>query len=208
MTDTIGLNGASTAVVLVDLQNDFIHAGGAYARAGLVSSAIGLLPTTLDPLVSAVARQGGLIAASRFTLWPNARGEPMISPHLQRLRPFLSRGDFAPGSWGHSVVDPLAERIRVCVDKVAYSAFFNTQLDWILRRAGIDTLVIGGIVTQGGVASTMRDAHMRDYRTIILADGCASLDQRAHEASLADMRSLAQVMSCNELLALLDGPDQ
>ena len=46
--------------------------------------------------------------------------------------------------------------------KVAYSAFFNTQLDWVLRRAGITTVAVCGIVTNGGVASTVRDAHMRD----------------------------------------------
>ena len=60
---------------------------------------------------------------SRFTLWPDARGEPMIAPHLPALRPFLRRGDFAPGNRGHGVVEVLAPHAYVCVDKVAYSAF-------------------------------------------------------------------------------------
>ena len=64
--------------------------------------------------------------------------------------------------------------VDVAVWKVAYSAFFNTQLDWVLRRAGIEHVAICGIVTNGGVASTARDAHMRDYHVTVLADGCAA----------------------------------
>jgi nicotinamidase-related amidase len=120
----------------------------------------------------------------------------MISPHLKQLRPFLARGDFVAGSRGHAIVPELAEYVDAFVSKVAYSAFFNTQLDWVLRRAGIDTLAVCGIVTNGGVASTARDAHMRDYRVLVLADGCAASTQTAHDAALADLRTVADVISC------------
>jgi len=91
----------------------------------------------------------------------------------------------------------------VSVCKVAYSAFFNTQLDWVLRRAGVDTVVVCGIVTNGGVASTVRDAHMRDYRTVVLSDGCATFSETAHQAALTDMTSVAEVMTCADFLATL-----
>ena len=71
----------------------------------------------------------------------------------------------------------IAPWVDVSVCKVAYSAFFNTQLDWVLRRAGITTVAVCGIVTNGGVASTVRDAHMRDYQTLVLSDGCAAFKQ-------------------------------
>jgi nicotinamidase-related amidase len=93
--------------------------------------------------------------------------------------------------------------VDVAVCKVAYSAFFNTQLDWLLRRAGVNTVVVCGIVTNGGVASTVRDAHMRDYRTIVLSDGCATFSQTAHQAALTDMASVADVMTCAEFTASL-----
>ena len=83
---------------------------------------------------------------------------------------------------------------------MAYSAFFNTQLDWVLRRAGVNTLVVCGIVTNGGVASSVRDAHVRDYNTIVLGDGCAAFTDAQHQAALADMASVAQVMDCEEFL--------
>jgi nicotinamidase-related amidase len=60
-----------------------------------------------------------------------------------------------------------------------------------------------GIVTNGGVASTVRDAHMRDYRTIVLSDGCATFSQTAHQAALTDMASVADVMTCAEFTASL-----
>ena len=91
----------------------------------------------------------------------------------------------------------------VAVCKVAYSAFFNTQLDWLLRRAGVNTVVVCGIVTNGGVASTVRDAHMRDYQTVVLSDGCATFTETAHQAALIDMSSVAQVMTCHQFLATL-----
>jgi nicotinamidase-related amidase len=191
------------ALVIVDLQNDFLSSEGAYARGKTVSSEAILLPERLVPLAQAVKKHHGLVAASLFTLWPDADGQPMISPHLLESRPFLRKGDFAPGSWGQANVDVLAPLIDVAVCKVAYSAFFNTQLDWILRRAGINTVVVCGIVTNGGVASTVRDAHMRDYQTVVLSDGCATFTETAHQAALTDMSSVAQVMTCHQFLATL-----
>ena len=131
---------ATTALLLLDLQNDFLHPDGAYARAGQNSPAIAALPARLKPLADAVRRRGGLVAATLFTLVPGRRGEPIISPHLKKLRPFLDKGDFAPGSWGQQLVDTLAPA-DVCVEKIAYSAFYMSRLEWVLRqvrhRAGL-----------------------------------------------------------------------
>ena len=191
------------ALVIVDLQNDFLSPQGAYARGKTVSSEAILLPERLVPVAQLVKKHHGLVAASLFTLWPDVDGQPMISPHLLERRPFLQKGDFAPGSWGQANVDALTPLVDVAVCKVAYSAFFNTQLDWILRRAGINTVVVCGIVTNGGVASTVRDAHMRDYQTVVLSDGCATFTETAHQAALTDMSSVAQVMTCKQFLATL-----
>ena len=191
------------ALVIVDLQNDFLSPKGAYARGKTVSPEAILLPERLVPVAQLVKKHHGLVAASLFTLWPDVDGQPMISSHLLERRPFLQKGDFAPGSWGQANVDVLTPLVDVAVCKVAYSAFFNTQLDWILRRAGINTVVVCGIVTNGGVASTVRDAHMRDYQTVVLSDGCATFTEVAHQAALIDMSSVAQVMTCNQFLATL-----
>ena len=194
---------ARVGLVIVDLQNDFLSPEGAYARGNTVSQEALLLPARVAPVAEAVKQHQGLVTASLFTLWPDTQGQPMISPHLLERRPFLRAGDFAPGSWGQANVDAIAPWVDVAVCKVAYSAFFNTQLDWLLRRAGVNTVVVCGIVTNGGVASTVRDAHMRDYRTIVLSDGCATFSQTAHQAALTDMSSVADVMTCAEFTASL-----
>lgn len=191
------------ALVVIDLQNDFLAPDGAYARGGAVSPAALLLPPRVAQVAQAVKAGGGLVAGSQFTLWPDAQGEPMVSPHLKELRPFLRRGDFAPGGTGQAHVPEIAPWVDVSVCKVAYSAFFNTQLDWVLRRAGVDTVAVCGIVTNGGVASTVRDAHMRDYRTLVLSDGCAAFRQEVHDTALADMANVAQVLTCADFTAAL-----
>lgn len=191
------------ALIIVDLQNDFLAPDGAYARGGAASAAARELPGRVAGVARALKAGGGLVAASQFTLWPDAQGEPMISPHLKALRPFLRRGDFAPGSTGQANVAELQPLIDVSVCKVAYSAFFNTQLDWVLRHAGIETVAVCGIVTNGGVASTVRDAHMREYHSIVLSDGCAAFKPEVHATALADMGTIAQVMRCEEFIQSL-----
>ena len=203
MGDAHRIDARRTALLIVDLQNDFLAPDGAYARGGATSEAARALPARVAPLARALKAAGGLVVASRFTLWPDARGEPMVSDHQRALRPFLARGDFAPGSRGQAVVDALAPQVDVAVDKVAYSAFFSTQLDWVLRHAGIDAVAICGIVTNGGVASTARDAHVREYRVQVLADGCAAFRDAVHAASLADLATVGEVLDCADWAARL-----
>jgi ureidoacrylate peracid hydrolase len=189
-----------TALIIVDLQNDFLAPDGAYSRGGATNPLALELPLRVARVAKAVKEGGGLIVASQFTLWPDAKGEPMISAHLKALRPFLKKGDFAPSSKGQANVEEIMPYVDVSVCKVAYSAFFNTQLDWILRHAGIDNLALCGIVTNGGVASTLRDAHLREYHTTVLSDGCAAFGNN-HAIALADMATISTLMSCTEFLA-------
>jgi ureidoacrylate peracid hydrolase len=190
-----------TALIIVDLQNDFLSIDGAYAQGGASNPSALELPVRVARVAKAIKAGGGLVVASQFTLWPNAKGEPMISAHLKALRPFLKKGDFAPGSKGQAIVDAITPYVDVSVCKVAYSAFFNTQLDWILKHAGIEQLALCGIVTNGGVASTLRDAHLRDYHSTVLSDACAAFGNN-HTIALADMATIATVQTCSEFLAL------
>ena len=183
---------ADLALLLCDLQNDFLHPDGAYGRAGRTAPEIAALPARLAPLCARVRAAGGWIVATQFTLVPGRGGAPFIAPHLARLRPFLGRGDFAPGSWGHALVDALAPA-DLAVEKVAYSAFYASRLEWVLGRAGIRRLLVAGIVTNGGVASTVRDAAVRDFDVTVLADGCAAFDTETHRTAVAALRPVAQI---------------
>jgi nicotinamidase-related amidase len=190
-----GFDMARTALMLVDLQNDFIHADGAYARGGAKAASIAALPARLRPVADAVRGAGGWIVSTHFTLVPGRDGAPLISPHLQKLRPFLREGDFAPGAWGQALVDEL-QPADFSVEKVAFSAFYQSRLEFVLNRAGIDTLVFAGIVTNGGVASSLRDAHVRDFHTLLLSDGCAAFSDEVHDATIRSLSSISAVTTC------------
>jgi ureidoacrylate peracid hydrolase len=192
-----------TALLTIDLQNDFLHPDGAYGRAGQTAEAIAALPARIAPLVAALQTKGGTYISAQFTLVPGPSGEPLIAPHLKALRPFLGKGDFAPGAWGHALVDALAPA-DYTVEKVAYSAFYQTRLEYIMRALGLDTLIVGGIVTNGGVASTLRDAHLRNIETVMLTDGCAAFRAEVHEATLISLGTVTHQMTCAEALAAIE----
>src|SRR6478735_1510762 len=183
----------TTALILGDLQNDFIHPDGAYGKARQSDPAIAALPARLAPLVRVARDRGVLIVATLFTLVPGRGGEPIISPHLKALRPFLKKGDFAPGSWGQQLVEQLAPA-DIAVEKIAYSAFHASRLEWVLRKCGIEQLYFTGIVTNGGVASTVRDAHVREFHCSVIADGCAAFGQTVHEAAIEGLRPVAKII--------------
>jgi nicotinamidase-related amidase len=181
------------------LQNDFVHPEGAYGRAGQTAPDIAALPARLAPLADLMRERGGWIVSTHFTLVPGKRGEPIISPHLKKLRPFLGKGDFLPGAWGHALVDELAPA-DLSVEKVAYSAFYMTRLEWVLRKAGIAKLYVAGLVTNGGVASTLRDAHVRDIDAVLLSDGCAAFSPKVHDTAVEALRSVAPVVTVAEAM--------
>lgn len=188
-----------TALLICDLQNDFLHPDGAYARAGQGAAAIAALPARIAPLARRLRAAGGVVISTHFTLVPGRDGEPMIDPHLRKLRPFLRRGDFASHSWGQALVEEL-QPADFSVEKVAYSAFHQTRLEWVLRKAGVTRLLVCGIVTNGGVTSTARDAHVREYEVTVLSDGCAAFSDAVHESALASLASVARISTIAEAL--------
>ncbi len=183
-----------TALLVCDLQNDFVHPDGAYGRARLGTPEITALPNRLKPLADRLRAGGGWVVQTQFTLVPGRGGEPLISPHLLALRPFLKRGDFCPSAWGHQMVDTL-QPADLSVEKVAYSAFYMSRLEWVLRRCGITRLLACGIVTNGGVTSTVREAHVRDFDVTVLEDGCAAFTPAVHATAIEALRPVCRVAS-------------
>ena len=94
----------------------------------------------------------------------------------------------APGVTGWSTSLQPAD---LSVEKIAYSAFYMTRLEWILRKCDIRRLIVGGIVTNGGVASTLRDAHVRDFEATVLEDGCAAFSPEVHQVAIEALRPVA-----------------
>ncbi|WP_435140335.1 cysteine hydrolase family protein [Pseudopelagicola sp. nBUS_19] len=202
MSDPTKWDLTRTALLTIDLQNDFIHPEGAYGRAGQGAETIAALPERIEPLARAIQSKGGRYFSAQFTLVPDKDGEPLIAPHLKQLRPFLDKGDFAPSSFGHTLVDILQPADFV-IEKVAYSAFYQTRLEYLMHAVGIKYLIVGGIVTNGGVASTLRDAHLRNIETVMLTDGCAAFRNDVHDATILSLGTVTQQMTCAEALELI-----
>ena len=195
---------ATTAFVICDMQNDFLHNDGAYGQADQKNASIAALVPRQAEVAAAARAAGAWIVSTHFTMVPMKGGEPYISDHLKKLRPFLKKGDFMPGSWGQALVDEL-QPADLTVEKVAFSAFFNSRLEWGLRKAGMETLIFGGIVTNGGVASTVRDAHVRDFHCVVLEDGCAAFNKNAHVDTIGSLSTIATIASCAEVAAAFRG---
>ena len=204
MSDLNSWSPERTALLTIDFQNDFLHPEGAYGRANQTADSILALPERIAPIAKALRAKGGTYISAQFTLVPDASGEPLIAPHLKELRPFLGKGDFAPGGFGHTLVDELQPADFV-IEKIAYSAFYQTRLEYIMRAKGLETLIIGGIVTNGGVASTLRDAHLRNIETVMLTDGCAAFSDDVHDATVTSLATVTGQMTCAEVLEWLEG---
>ena len=204
MSELSSLDLKRTALLTIDLQNDFLHPEGAYGRANQSAESIAALPGRIAPLVDALREGGGTYISAQFTLVPGPGEEPLIASHLKQLRPFLTKGDFLPGATGHRVVDALYPADYV-IEKIAYSAFYQTRLEYIMRALDIEHLIVGGIVTNGGVASTLRDAHLRNIETIMLTDGCAAFKQDVHEATVLSLGTVTHQLTCAEALDHIKG---
>lgn len=201
--EALTIDPAHSAVIVVDMQNDFGASGGMFALAGIdIASIRAVIPSTARVL--AAARQAGIVIVYlKMAFKPDLsdagpRDGPTWIKH-QRLR--VGETVTAPDgrdsrilirdTWNTEIVAELAPRDGdVVLYKNRYSGFYQTDLDTVLRRRAIRSLVIVGCTTSVCVESTMRDAAFRDYSCLLLADctaepGVGSLN---HEASLTLMQ--------------------
>ena len=197
------IDPSDTALLICDMQNDFVHPDGAYARGGIFSQPIADTILRLAAVAKAARRAGLVVVSTNFTLVHGRGGKAYIADHLLKLRPFLRSGDFASGSWGNDTIDEL-QPIDIKCEKVAYNAFHQSRLEWSLRHAGISKLIACGIVTNGGLASTVRGAQVLEFETTVLSDGCATINPELHEPNIKALASVAEITTCAEMVRQLE----
>jgi ureidoacrylate peracid hydrolase len=197
-----------TAVVVIDMQNDFGAAGGMFERAGIDISGITKAEQATGPVLEAARDVGIPVVYLKMEHAPDLSDVgPADGPHWIKHLP-LRVGDevAAPdgstsrilvrGTWNTQILDSLApEPGDHLVFKHRYSGFFETDLDDLLRGLGAKYLLVTGCTTSVCVESTVRDAAFRDYSCIVL-DDCtaepigAGLARTNHEASLLVIETL------------------
>ena len=192
---------AHTALLVVDAQNDFISSRGHFARNGKDVTAMGATVPRLRGLLDGARACGVFVVFVQQTTLPG-----LLSDSPAWLY-FKTRDGKTPdytldGSWGQEIVSELrplpAEPV---IKKFRPSAFLGTALDSILRHRRIDTVVIGGVVTQGCVMATALETSFRDYYTVIAEDCVQSPSQEQHENALRFLRSRYDVLPSEQILA-------
>jgi nicotinamidase-related amidase len=190
----------NAALLMVDLQKDFCEENGAYARNGIPISEIRKIIPPLREVVKACKREKIPVIASQYLILTDLEGQPLLSSQILKARPFLAKEGFRLGSPGFEIIEELPPP-DYKIEKVAFSAFYNTRLEFLLRKLNITSLLIAGVGTNGAVESTVRDAHLRDYTIYLLEDCVAGFNPALHEASLKNMATLGQVINSSVVLS-------
>jgi ureidoacrylate peracid hydrolase len=180
---------SSTALVVIDIQNDFFDDNGVFANAGRdMTLAQAHLPNMRKLIAEWQAMDLFTVFVRQVTL-PDGRGD---SPAWLRLkvRDGKSPNYTLKGSWGARFCDGIEPgEQNPIVEKLRPDAFLGTSLDMILKANGIDTTVMIGANTEGCVESTVRSSAHHDYYTIVAEDAVASSNAQFHDASLALMKN-------------------
>jgi ureidoacrylate peracid hydrolase len=197
-----------TALLLIDVQNGFLHPDGMAAR-----MAGGTLPeasaATVAPLARtiAAARAAGIPIIYTQHAWradlsdAGFTGEVMLRAFAQTPAAVAEVRTLTTGSWEAEILEELAPvEGDHRLPKNRYDAFLGTPLEQLLTRLGIRTLVVGGLITSCCVESTVRDAAMRDYRVLLVGDAIGDVDTAVHLDALARLeRMFGHVVSSDDV---------
>jgi nicotinamidase-related amidase len=180
-----------TALLVIDMQNDYASPGGATEINGANLPACRAIIPAMAKLVETARRAGAWIIFTKYTVGPGVAG--LSGAELLR-RGLIFKDDVSTirGSWGHDLIPELSyvPEVDLVVDKRRPSSFVGTDLDVCLRSRGIKTLVVTGVATSGCVESTVRDAVGFDYYVAVVEDCVAApSSQENHDRAVASMRA-------------------
>lgn len=191
---------ATTRLLVVDVQNDFLADGGWFAKHGQNLDGMREAVQNADRLIG-VARSAGVrpifIQAIYDEKWLS---KPMLERH--QLVGFDTH-HCQEGTWGAEfyVVSPAPD--DEVIVKHRYSAFIGTELDTLLRAQGVENLIIVGVTTNVCVESTARHGYMLDYHIVVVDDCTASYDEEPHQATLANIRrAFGRVASSDQIVSV------
>ena len=194
------------ALVIVDMQRDFIEPGFGFDQLGVDLSMYPALRGRVSTLLAAARAAGVLVVHVQMTTLPDGLSESPAqlrfnlrlhgSQHPGRPLRYTVQGE--PG-WGF-VPEIVPQDGELVVPKWRSSGFWGTNLNLLLRSNGIESLVVCGCTTEGCVESTARDALFNDHYVVVVSDGVASDDRAQHEASLLLMANRFDLATTDEIV--------
>ena len=193
--DPIALNWAKTALVIIDMQRDFMEPGGFGETLGNDVSLLASAVAPIGKVLAAARKSGMLVIHTREGHLPDLSDAPPAK--VERGAPSLRIGEPGPmgrilirGEAGHDIIPELYPVAgEVVIDKPGKGAFYATELGNVLKQHGIENLLVCGVTTEVCVHTTVREANDRGYRCVVLADCCASYFPEFHEAGLAMVKA-------------------
>lgn len=191
-----------TALLVVDVQNDFTHPDGAVAKRGFDMAALHALPTNVARVVELARDAGAMVVWIQNTVLEDALGE---SPawHASRIRNGWSPRYTMEGSWGQQFSAPLEPRSgEPIIQKLRSSSFIRTPLEGILKAKGIECVVVVGCMTDACVESTVRNALHLDFYPTIVPDALAASSPQRHDDAIRRMSDGYHVCTTAELAEL------
>jgi len=197
------------ALVTVDVQNDFCHQDGFLGKLGTPMGLIQAMVPRLARLLDA-ARERGVPVIPVISHHDEEYASPVVTEQKLRHglpmekdgRPMKDAAYCLKGTWGAELYGIDARPGEEIIIKHRYSGFKGTNLDLILRSAGLQTVILTGVATNACVESTGRDVYMHDYYLVFVSDGAATTTAAAHQATLANIdQFFGQVATSDEIEA-------
>lgn len=200
----MSIDPKTTAVVLIEYQNDFTSEGGVlHGAVSEVMDKTSMLDNSRR-VAEAARAAGATVMHAPITF---AAGYHEISSHPYGILKGVVDGNaFVKGSWGAAIVDDLApaEGDIVVEGKRGLDTFASTNLDFMLRSKGITTIALGGFLTNCCVESTMRSGYENGYRVITLSDCLAATSTQEHDNALTyDFPMFSEPMESTDFITEL-----
>jgi nicotinamidase-related amidase len=188
--EPIAIDLGRTALVIIDMQRDFLEPGGFGETLGNDVSLLLAAVAPIRALLETARRKEMLVIHTREGHRPDMSDAPRAK--VERGDPKLRIGAKGPmgrilirGEAGHDIVESLyPAKGETVIDKPGKGAFFATELGLVLQNRGIENLIVCGVTTEVCVNTTVREANDRGYRCIVPADCCASYFPEFHEMGL------------------------
>jgi nicotinamidase-related amidase len=189
-----------TVLVNIDLQNDFLHPDGWYAKNDIDISHMQRVVEPVKRLVAACRAEAVPVVWTRHGTHGVEDGGPFM-----QLRPVLREGGLRTGTWGYEILAELEPQAQDWyVEKNRLSAFFQTNLELVLRGLDAETVLIAGVLTNQCVGATCKDALFRDFKPIVVEEATGTTLPHLHEPALEMMRvGWGQVNSLEDTVAEL-----
>jgi len=188
--EPIDLDWSVTALVIIDMQRDFMEPGGFGETLGNDVSRLARAVKPIASVLAAARAMGMLVIHTREGHLPDLSDAPPAK--LERGAPSLRIGDPGPmgrilirGEAGHDIIPELyPRRGEIVIDKPGKGAFYATSLSDVLDSYAIANLLVCGVTTEVCVNTTVREGNDRGYRCVVISDGCASYFPEFHEMGL------------------------